>query len=237
MRLNQPQATTTQICNLIAIAQTAPTAEASEKAIHDLWEIYGDEFTATVAKKSYLMDSDFSLNGCTPKERRNSLAGYAYMLFRKAVKDYEPSKKVPFEAYFAKIGGWRLLDEKRKNSKRSKHEKTEKNAKYSDDEEDSHSLIDNCDVNPFTGERNFQECDTEKEDSIARIRESLADDPKVLQRCDVMYELCLSGEYSDAEAARRIGCERANMKNVKNSIMMKLINSGLEYDCRLLMAA
>ena len=45
------------------------------------------------------------------------------------------------------------------------------------------------------------------------------------------------GEYSDAEAARRIGCERANMKNVKNSIMMKLINSGLDYDCRLLMAA
>jgi hypothetical protein len=92
-------------------------------------------------------------------------------------------------------------------------------------------------VNPFTGERNFQECDTEKEDFIVRIRESLADDPKVLHRFDVMYELCCSGDYSDAEAARRLGCERANMKNVKNSIMTKLINSGLENDCRLLMAA
>ncbi|MBQ3777160.1 MAG: hypothetical protein II835_03570 [Fibrobacter sp.] len=236
MRQNHPQATPTQINKLIATAQTAPTAEASEKAIHDLWEIFGDDFTDTVAKKSYLIDSDFSLKGYSLKDRRNSLASYAYILFCKVVKDYEPSRKVPFEAYFAKIGGWRLRDEKRKNSKRSKREELEKDAKYSDDDE-SYSRINNCDVNPFTGERNVLESDSETEDSIARIRERLADDPKVLHRFDVMYELCRSGEYSDAEAARRLGCKRPNMKNVKKSIMLKLISCGLEYDCRLLMAA
>ena len=237
MRHNQAQATPTQINNLIALAQTAPTAGAYNMAIHALWEIFGEAFTATLAKKSYLIDSDFSLNGCTPKERRISLASNAFTLFRKAVTDFEPSKKVPFAAYIAKIGGWRLLDEKRKNSKRSKHEKLEKDAKSSDEEEESYSRIDNCDVNPFTGERNVLESDSEKEDFIARIREHLANDPKVLHRFDVMYELFRLGEYSDAEAARRLGCERANMKNVKKSIMLKLINSGLEYDCRLLMAA
>ena len=236
MRHNQAQATPTQINNLIALAQTAPTAGAYNMAIHALWEIFGEAFTATLAKKSYLIDSDFSLKGNSPKDRRNSLASYAFILFCKAVSDFEPSKKVPFAAYIAKIGGWRLLDEKRKNSKRSKHEELEKDARPRDDDE-SYSRIDNCDVNPFTGERNVLESDSEKEDFIARIREHLADDPKVLHRFDVMYELFRLGEYSDAEAARRLGCERANMKNVKKSIMLKLINSGLEYDCRLLMAA
>ena len=236
MRQNHPQATTTQVSNLIVIAQTAPTADAYEKAMHTLWEIFGDDFTATVAKKSYLIDSDFSLNGYSFKERRNSLASFAYILFCKAVKDYEPSRKVPFEAYIAEIGGWRLLDEKRKNSKRSKREEPDKSTKYNDDEE-AYSRIDNCDVNPFTGERNVLESDSETEDSIARIRERLADDPKALHRFNVMYELCRSGEYSDAEAARRLGCKRPNMKNVKKSIMLKLISCGLEYDCRLLMAA
>lgn len=237
MRHNQAQATPTKINDLIASAQTDPTAGNYKMAIHALWKYFGEAFTATLAKKSYLIDSDFSLKGSTPKDRRNSLASYAFILFCKAVSDFEPSRKVPFAAYIAKIGAWRLLDEKRKNSNRSKHEELEKDTKYSDGEEDSYSRIDNCDVNPFTGERNFLESDSEKEDSIARIRECLADDPKVLHRFDVMYELCRLGEYSDAEAARRLGCERANMKNVKKSIMQKLINSGLEYDCRLLMAA
>ena len=236
MRQNHPQATTTQVSNLIVIAQTAPTADAYEKAMHTLWEIFGDDFTATVAKKSYLIDSDFSLNGYSFKERRNSLASFAYIQFCKAVKDYEPSRKVPFEAYIAEIGGWRLLDEKRKNSKRSKREELDKSTKYNDDEE-AYSHIDNCDVNPFTGERNVLECDFETENTIARIRESLADDPKALHRFNVMYELCCSGDYSDAEAARRLGCKRPNMKNVKKSIMLKLISCGLENDCRLLMAA
>ena len=69
------QATTAEINNLIAIVQTAPSAKAYERAIHALWAIFGDFFTALVAKKSYLLDSDFSLWGCSPAERRENLAG------------------------------------------------------------------------------------------------------------------------------------------------------------------
>ena len=236
MKLNI-QATATQINNLVAIVQAAPSEYDHDKAIYALWDIFGNYFMALVAKKSYLIDSDFSLNGYSPAERKANLAGNAYMLFCKAVTDFDPSRKVPFAAYIAKIGEWRMLDEKRKNAKRKAREELERDAKYSDCDEELYSRIDNCDMNPFTGERNFLECDFEKEDSIVRIRKCLAADPKALRRFDIMYELCCSGEYSDAEAARRIGCERANMKNVKNSIRLMLINSGLEYDCGLLMAA
>ena len=132
------QATTTEINNLIAIVQTAPSAKAYERAIHALWAIFGDFFTALVAKKSYLLDSDFSLWGCSPAERRENLAGNAYMLFYKAVSDFEPSRKVPFAAYIAKIGEWRMRDEKRKNAKRSKREELDRCTSNSDSDEEQY---------------------------------------------------------------------------------------------------
>lgn len=237
MALNN-QATTTEINNLIAIVQTAPSAEAYKKAIHALWAIFGDFFTALVAKNSYLIDTDFSLRGCSPAERQSYQAGTAYMLFCKAVSDFEPSRKVPFAAYIAKIGKWRMLDEKRKNAKRSKREELDRPTNSDDCDEESSSRIDNCDVNPFTGERNIQDCDFEKRDFVNRIKESLAASaPKALHRFDIIYELCSEGNYSDAEAARRIGCERANMKSVKKNLRQTMAECGLEEEFRQLMAA
>jgi len=232
------QATTAEINNLIAIVQTAPSAKAYERAIHALWAIFGDFFTALVAKKSYLLDSDFSLWGCSPAERRENLAGNAYMLFCKAVSDFEPSRKAPFAAYIAKIGEWRMRDEKRKNAKRSKREELDRCTSNSDSDEESYSRIDNCDVNPFTGERNELDCDFDKKDLVALFKKRLAArDPKALHRLDIIHELCSEGNYSDAEAARRIGCERANMKNVKKSLRQTMAECGLKEEFRLLMAA
>ena len=237
MKLNI-QATTTEINNLIAIAQTAPSAEAYERAIQVLWAIFGEFFTALVAKKSYLIDSDFNLWGCSPAERQSNLGGNAYILFCKAVTDFEPSRKVPFAAYIAKIGEWRMLDEKRKNAKRSKREELDRPTNSDDCDEECTSRIDNCDVNPFTGERNVQDCDFEKRDFVTRIKECLAaSDPKTLQRFNIMHEVCNEGEYSDAEAARRIGCERANMKYVRRTLQKILADKGLDEEYRQMMAA
>ena len=232
------QATTTEINNLIALAQTAPSSDAYEGAIQALWGLFGEFFTALVAKKSFLLDSDFSLWGCSPAERQSNLGGNAYMLFCKAVSDFKPSRKVPFAAYIAKIGEWRMLDEKRKNAKRSKREVLDRCASNNDSEEEQYSRIDNCDINPFTGERNEQDCEFDKRDFVARIKKCLAaNDPKALSRLDVMYAICNEGDYSDAEAARRIGCERANMKNVKNNLLQIMTECGLKEEFRLLMAA
>ena len=232
------QATTAEINDLIERAQTAPSPEAYERAIQDLWAIFGENFTALVAKNSYLIDSDFSLRGSSPAERRENLAGNAYMLFYKAVSDFEPNRKVPFAAYIAKIGKWRMLDEKRKNAKRSKREELDRPTNSDDCDEESCSRIDNCDVNPFTGERNELDCDFDKKDLVARFKKRLAArDPKALHRLDIIHELCSEGNYSDAEAARRIGRERANMKNVKKNLRQTMAECGLEEEFRQLMAA
>ena len=237
MKLNN-QATTTEINNLIALAQTAPSPEAYERAIQALWTIFGDYFTALVAKNSYLIDSDFCIRGYSPAERQSYQAGTAYMLFCKAVSDFEPSRKVPFAAYIAKIGEWRMRDEKRKNAKRSKREELDRCTSNSDSDEGSYSRIDNYDVNPFTGERNELDCDFDKKDLLVQFKKRLAArDPKALNRFNIMYELCREGNYSDAEAARRIGCERANMKNVKNNLIQIMAECGLKEEFRLLMAA
>lgn len=237
MKLNI-QATTTEINNLIALAQAAPSSDAYEGAIQALWGLFGDFFTALVAKKSFLIDSDFSLRGYSPAERQSNLAGNAYMLFCKAVTDFEPSRKVPFAAYIAKIGEWRMLDEKRKNAKRSKREELDNYTNNGDSDEESYSRIDNCDVSPFTGERNEQDSDFDKKDFVKRLKKCIAaNDPKALRRLDIMYEICHEGDYTDAEAARRIGCERTNMKNVKKNLQQIMAEYGLDKEYRLLMAA
>ena len=75
MRHNQAQATPTKINDLIASAQTDPTAGDYKMAIHALWKYFGEAFTASLAKKSYLIDSDFNLKGpsfCSVRQSRIS---------------------------------------------------------------------------------------------------------------------------------------------------------------------
>ncbi|SMG31120.1 hypothetical protein [Fibrobacter sp. UWB13] len=61
------------INNLIAIAQTAANEDIRNKAINELWDLYGDQIAGIMAGKSFQMDSDFSLKGYSPKERQDSL--------------------------------------------------------------------------------------------------------------------------------------------------------------------
>jgi Tfp pilus assembly protein PilV len=129
MQHNTTKATASQINNLIAIAQATPSEYAHDKAMYTLWDIFGDYVMALVAKNSFLTSSDFSLNGCSPKERKANLAGDAYMVFCKAVQDFDPSMNVPFEAFFANKIRWHVADEKRKNAKRDKVEKVESKLK------------------------------------------------------------------------------------------------------------
>ena len=236
MQHNNTKATASQINNLIAIAQAAPSEYAHDKAMYTLWDIFGDYVMALVAKNSFLTSSDFSLNGCSPKERKANLAGDAYMVFCKAVQDFDPSMNVPFEAFFANKIRWHVADEKRKNAKRDKVEKVESKLKKNDD--DDYSCIENEDTNPFTEERNELESDYEQSEIIDIIRLRLANSPKMLKAFDTMYEVSRNcDKYTDVEVAEALHCTRANTGKIKKNICKFLIDCGLEDECRLLMAA
>lgn len=236
MQHNTTKATASQINNLIAIAQAAPSEYAHDKAMYTLWDIFGDYVMALVAKNSFLTSSDFSLNGCSPKERKANLAGDAYMVFCKAVQDFDPSMNVPFEAFFANKIRWHVADEKRKNAKRDKVEKVESKLKKNDD--DDYSCLENEDTNPFTEERNELESDYEQSEIIDIIRLRLANSPKMLKAFDTMYEVSRNcDKYTDVEVAQALHCTRANTGKIKKNICKFLIDCGLEDECRLLMAA
>lgn len=236
MQHNTTKATASQINNLIAIAQAAPSEYAHDKAMYTLWDIFGNYVMALVAKNSFQICSDFSLNGCSPKERKANLAGDAYMVFCKAVQDFDPSMNVPFEAFFANKIRWHVADEKRKNAKRDKVEKVESKLKKTDD--DDYSCIENEDTNPFTEERNELESDYEQSEIIDIIRHRLANSPKMLKAFDTMYEVSRNcDKYTDVEVAQALRCTRANTGKIKKNICKFLIDCGLEDECRLLMAA
>lgn len=236
MQHNNTKATAAQINNLIATAQAATSDYAHDKAIYALWDIFGNYFMALVAKNSFQISSDFSLNGCSPKERKANLAGDAYMVFCKAVQDFDLNMNVPFEAFFAQKISWHMADEKRKNAKRDKLEKAESKLKKIDDEADS--IIDCGDMNPFTEERNVLESDYEQSEIIDIIRCRLAKNPKMLHTFDIMYEVSRNcDKYTDVEVAEALHCTRANTGKIKKNIRKFLIDCGLEDECRLLMAA
>ena len=69
MRHNNTPATATQINNLIALVQTAPTEEARASAIGQMWEQFGDNIVGIAAKQSYTMDYDFGYHVIIPVRR------------------------------------------------------------------------------------------------------------------------------------------------------------------------
>ena len=75
MRHNNTPATATQINNLIALVQNAPTEEARASAIGQMWEQFGDNVVGIAAKQSYNMDSDFGYHGYSIADRRAAVMG------------------------------------------------------------------------------------------------------------------------------------------------------------------
>lgn len=59
-------ANTAAINNLIMVAQTTSNEDVRNKALSELWDICGNRIAGIMAGKSYQMDSDFCLKGCSP---------------------------------------------------------------------------------------------------------------------------------------------------------------------------
>ena len=223
MQQKSHQATTTDTNRLITVAQTASTAEEREQACHTLWSIYGDRFMGVVAKESYLINSDFSLQGCSARERQQYLMGNAYLVFDKAVHDFDTSKGVPFGAYIANMGKCRVADEKRKNSKRSERQvyvdfmQECRVSKDPSKNTDMKVLFRAIKCKPTFVEDIF------RRDALQKIRTALQPTPKLAKYFDTCLKVCDDDmEYSDAEVARRMGYTRANVGLYRKAMVSTL---------------
>ena len=207
------------IRRLIAVAQKTPCAEVRAEAMKVLWDWCGAPLVGSMAKTSYELDSDFSYRGYSPAERQRNMMGNAFFVFYNCVMTFDEGMGVPFAAYAAQKGNWRVADEKRVNSKRAKYEVITDFSKL-----DAESKL----VRRATVSKEDFEKEIMDKDMVRSIRKSLGQDARLGKYFDACQELCEDDlEYSDAEVARRMGCTRANVGLCRKALAKKVKDSGL----------
>ena len=240
MKRNTTAATTTQITNrLIAAAQTAVNADVRERAMRELWEIHGPRLVGVMAKTSYRTDSDFDYRGLNHDGRCDRLTDNAYFVFHDAVMAFDVTEGVPFAAYIAQKGNWRVADEKRENSKRSAREYSVDFSLECISCSDIPGEIENLNalrrVNTYKA--GFDE-ECFNNDVMHCIGKATEPNPRLHRYWETCLELMHEGyEYSDAEVARRLGCTRANVGVYKKNLVNMLKTDERFSDICLLMAA
>ena len=227
------------INNLITVAQTAVNEDVRNKAIHELWDICGDRIAGIMAGKSYKMDSDFSLNSYSPKERQDNLLGDAYLLFYNAVAVFNPDLGVPFIAYTTQKSSWFLATEKRKNSKRShREESVDFSLECSLNTENTPEMTHMMEILKGISYEEHFERDSYWKDAVQLVRRTIKQNSKLSKFFTVSMDLCKEGEYySDAEVARCMGCTRARAGQYRKALIRMMEENGLLTEFNLLMAA
>ena len=237
---NNTQANTINLNDIVMAAQNASNEDLRAVAMNELWDLCGTRIANLMAGKSYVIDSDFSLWDCTPSERRDSLMGDAFFVFYDAVMKFDATLGVPFMAYITQKISWNLASAKRENAKHSKREKCTdfslEGSSYSEGDSYEESNMINT-LKSLQSDDDFEE-DCYRKDGITAIQHILKGNQKLQDYFNATQEICNDGDtYSDAEAARRLGCTRANVGQLRRRLMQLLIENGLVRDCRMLMAA
>ena len=119
MQKNTNQQTT---LSLVRIAQGAKTKRMRENAVQALWDIHGPKVMGIDNKNSSKEDADWDLHGLSHAERQQQIQSNTFMMFRRAVMNYDPRTNVPFMAYVANGSKFLQKTEKRNNSKRTNRE-------------------------------------------------------------------------------------------------------------------
>jgi hypothetical protein len=225
------------INNLVEAVQNAQNGHSRSKALDRLWDIVGDSIMGGMVGKSYRMNSDFDMNGYSPRERRNNLASDGYMVFCGAVMNFDLNLGVPFLAYIVQKLGWKLASDKRDNAKRDDRIKISSKmpAIASDDftEKDAFDAL---------LERTPNEDDVEGDcfrvDAVDKIKGLAASDSKAAAYFETCKKLCDQGlSVSDAEVARYMGCTRASVGNYRKRLVRLIAENGLDFNSLVVVAA
>lgn len=224
MGFNNTQFTQESVNKIIMQVRNARNGAFRAEAIGKLWGIVGKAVVDTVVANSYRLNSDFSLQGTSPQERRAKLLGDAYLVFYKAVMNFEPSFNVPFLAYVFQRTKWNLATDKRNNSKLDAREE-----KTIDNYEDLAGDLP-CDTDI--------EGDCFRNDAIMTIERIAGTEKKLATYFNACREVCAAGlNCSDAEVARNLGCTRACTGLYRKKLVRLLAENGLDFDTLVATAA
>ena len=134
---------------LITIAQDS-TKHANIRlgATRMLWDIYGDHFLGLMAAKSRALNSDWSLQGLSDKDRGTRISGQVFTVFWNTVQKFDLAMGVNFMAHLTNMGKFDLKTAKRDNSKNTERMvfvdfsyETRSNKKSNDPEKDEEGIM------------------------------------------------------------------------------------------------
>ena len=221
---NSTQSTQETVNKIIVQVRGARSGAARAEAIGKLWGIVGKTVVDSVVANSFRLNSDFSLQGSSPQERRAKLLGDAYLVFHKAAMNFEPGFNVPFLAYVSQRTKWNLENDKRNNSKLD--------ARESIFEENYDEL-----ASELTGDTDI-EGDCFRNDAIMTIERIASREKKLATYFSACREVCAAGlNCSDAEVARYLGCTRACTGLYRKKLVRLLAENGLDFNTLVATAA
>ena len=211
-----------------------------ENAVQALWDIHGPKVMGIDNKNSFKEDADWDLRGLSRAERQQRIQSNTFMMFHRAVMNYDARTNVPFMAYVANSSKFQQKTEKCNNAKHTNREVpvdfsgSFSKEKYSDDPQTrrDRAILKKADS---TISQDIE--DIEIRDSFEGIERCLQQkSPKLLPYFRTSYEFCQEyGDYKDVYVAAELGCTRANAGQLRKKLYTMLKEAGLEDDLRLVL--
>lgn len=230
---------------LISIAQdSTKPANIRLAATRRLWDIHGEYFLGLMAAKSRVMNSDWSLQGLSDKERGVHISDQVFTVFWKTVLKFDLTKGTPFLAHLTQMGEYSLKTAKRNNSKITEREvfidfslESRPNNPSKDPEKDEEGLMTMV-INEISSKNEFEKRIFHML-AIEATKRAISNKKRLLEYFAVAIEIYNNStkRYTDAEAAERMKITRAQVGNLRRQLLELLECAGLLTKYRRIIAA
>lgn len=230
---------------LITIAQdSTKPANIRLAATRRLWDIHGEYFLGLMAAKSRAMNSDWSLQGLSDKERGVHISDQVFTVFWKTVLKFDLTKGTPFLAHLTQMGEYSLKTAKRNNSKITEREvfidfslESRPNNPSKDPEKDEEGLM--CAAINEISSRNTSEKRIFHLLAIEASHKAVSGKQRILEFLTVAFEVCRECPkgYTDTEVADRMGICKVQVGNLRRQAFELLKRAGLIAKFRGILAA
>lgn len=230
---------------LITIAQDS-TKHANIRLgdTRKLWDIYGDYYLGLMAAKSRALNSDWSLQGMSDKDRCVRISGQVFCVFWNTVQKFDLGMGVNFMAHLTNMGKFDLKTAKRDNSKNTERMvfvdfsyETCSNKKSNDPEKDEEDIM--CAIINEISSKNTFEKRAFHILAIEATKRAISGKKRLLEYLTVAFKVCheCPKGYTDAEVAERMKITRAQVGNLRRQVLELLESAGLIPKYRMIIAA
>ena len=230
---------------LIGIAQDpAKPTHIRIGATKWLWNMHGEYFLGLVAAKSRAMNSDWSLQGLSDKDRSVRISGQVFTVFWKVVQNFDLTRGTPFLAHLTNMGEYSLKTAKRDNSKITEREvfidfslESRPKNPSKDPEKDNEALM-GAIISEISLKNEFEKRVFHML-AIEATKRAISNKKRLLEFLTIAFEVCCDSDkgYTDTEVASRMKISKVQVGNIRRQMLELLESAGLIAKYREIVAA